>query len=106
MAIGSTPKREATRYAELRVLLCVGKIRDLDVHPAIRFMSLRSIATARRGCFETIGTYTADFRYVDVETGEVVVEDVKSPPTRTTAYRLRKRMVEARPRDPPCGRST
>jgi hypothetical protein len=37
--------------------------------------------------------YTADFRYVDAS-GAVVVEDVKSGPTKTTAYRLRKRLVE------------
>jgi hypothetical protein len=41
------------------------------------------------------GMFTADFRYVDSGTGEVVVEDTKSGPTKTEAYRLRKRLVEA-----------
>ena len=44
---------------------------------------------------ETIGTYTADFRYVDLKSGEVTVEDVKSLPTKTTAYKLRKKIAEA-----------
>jgi hypothetical protein len=30
-----------------------------------------------------------------VQLGQVVIEDVKSGPTKTTAYRLRKRLVEA-----------
>jgi hypothetical protein len=43
----------------------------------------------------TIGHYTADFQYVDLTTGEIVIEDVKSSATTTEAYRLRKRLAEA-----------
>jgi len=32
---------------------------------------------------------------VDAETADVIVEDVKSGPTKTAAYRLRKKLVEA-----------
>jgi hypothetical protein len=43
-----------------------------------------------------VGYFTADFWYRVVATGEPVVEDVKSPPTRRSeAYRLRKRIFEA-----------
>jgi hypothetical protein len=31
---------------------------------------------------------------LDLETGEYVIEDTKSGPTRTTDYRLRKRVAE------------
>jgi hypothetical protein len=40
------------------------------------------------------GTYTADFAYLDLESGEIVIEDVKSDATKTTDYRLRKRIAE------------
>jgi len=42
-----------------------------------------------------VGVYTADFRYTDRATGEIVIEDTKSGPTKTTAYQLRKRIAEA-----------
>jgi hypothetical protein len=40
------------------------------------------------------GVYTADFSYTDLITGEIVVEDVKGEATKTTDYRLRKRIAE------------
>ncbi len=44
---------------------------------------------------QKIGFYKADFRYRVTETGAVVVEDVKSPATRTQVYRLKKKLVKA-----------
>ena len=44
--------------------------------------------------FETVGHYTPDFRIV-YASGEIVIEDVKSEPSKTTAYKLRKRIFEA-----------
>ena len=88
--------REAARYAELKLLLAAGVIRDLDVHPVFALQVLElTEATAPPWVIHTIGKYTADFRYVVSATGVVMVEDVKSPPTRTDAYQLRKRFVEA-----------
>jgi len=82
--------REAQRYADLRILERAGLIAALEIHP--RFpIDVRGPAGELVNC----GTYTADFRYQDLGTGELVIEDVKSPPTRTTAYRLRKRLIEA-----------
>jgi hypothetical protein len=42
-----------------------------------------------------IGFYKADFRYEEVATSAVVVEDVKSPVTKTAVYRLKKKLVKA-----------
>jgi len=78
-------KREAARYQELRLLLRAGKIHDLQCHPAFA-----CVVNERRVC-----TYIADFQYYDVEKGETVTEDVKSGPTKTAVYRLKKKLVAA-----------
>ena len=87
--------REATRYQELKYLLAADVIRELEVHPAFPLIVLALTPQGPPWTFHTIGLYHADFRYTDLRSGEVVIEDVKAPPTRTTAYRLRKRIVEA-----------
>jgi hypothetical protein len=85
--------KEARRYSELRLLEKAGHIRDLELQP--RF-PLEVVELYRpHGRVKNCGYYTADFRYVDAETAATVVEDVKSTGTKTTAYRLRKRLVEA-----------
>jgi hypothetical protein len=76
---------EARRYQELRLRELAGEIKDLEPHPRFVF----EYGGVR------IGAYTADSSYVNTATSERVVEDVKSGPTRTTAYRLRKRMMRA-----------
>jgi hypothetical protein len=76
-------KAEARRYAELRLLLDAGAIYDLTLQP--RFdLSVNGVK---------IGTYVADFRYVDGETHEILVEDVKG--VRTPVYRLKAKLVKA-----------
>lgn len=76
---------EARRHAELRIMRHAGAIRDLErqVHYPIRVNG------------EHICSYVADFRYVDAETGRVVVEDVKSPATRTRAYIIKRKLMRA-----------
>jgi hypothetical protein len=83
--------REAKRYQELRLLQQAGEIRGLFLQPEFK------IWVENRWTSEhvPIGRYRADFWYVDAATDAVVIEDAKSPATRTTAYRLRKRLVEA-----------
>lgn len=79
-------KREAARYDELRIIQSTGKIRDLRLQPKYPL-----VVNGHK-----IGTYSADFIYShDDNSGRVTVEDVKSSPTKTTVYRLKKRMVEA-----------
>jgi hypothetical protein len=79
-------KAEAKRYDELRFMLRNGVIRDLEVHPTF------PLVIHEQNC----GVYEADFAYVHPDTGERVVEDVKSPATRKLpTYRLKARMVWA-----------
>ena len=83
-------KHEARRYRELALLARAGEIVDLECQPRYPIDVISPIGEVIR-----CGVYTADFRYRDGQTGRIVVEDAKSGPTRTTAYRLRKRLVEA-----------
>lgn len=80
---------EARRYSELKLLVKAGQITDFERQP------LYDLFVPGHGTGEPvkIGYYRADFRYKVGDT--VVVEDLKSPPTKTSYYRLKKRMVEA-----------
>ena len=76
-------KKEAKRYAYLKLLERAGEISDLELQPQYRFMYEGKLFM----------TYVADFRYV--ENGKVVVEDVKSPVTRQNpVYRLKKKAMK------------
>jgi Protein of unknown function (DUF1064) len=75
---------EATRYGELRLLLQAGAITQLVTHP--RF----TLAVHD----EVVGVYVADFRYRTSD-GLLVVEDVKSPVSRTPIYRLKRKLLRA-----------
>jgi len=88
-------QREAARYQELKFLVVVGEITDLDVHPGFPLMVPDLTTEGAPFVFHTIGWYHADFQYRNVHTGNVIVEDVKSKPTKTEAYKLRKKFVEA-----------
>jgi len=83
--------REAKRYQELRLLVQAGAIRGLTLQPEFKIW----VENRWTGDFVDIGRYRADFWYIDNATEAEVIEDAKSPATRTTAYRLRKRLVEA-----------
>jgi hypothetical protein len=87
--------KEATRYQELKVLVAGGVIRDLRLQPPFPLAVVELWRDGPPWVVTPCGVYTADFQYVDATTGEVVVEDVKSGPTKTTAYQLRKRIAEA-----------
>lgn len=80
-------KKEAARYSTLRLWQQVGAIRDLELQPRYELIASNG---------EIVGHFTPDFRYWSVELGRLVVEDVKGgPATKTTAYRLRKRLFTA-----------
>ena len=78
-------KREASRYAELKLLERIGEIVELECQPRYP-LTLNGVKLA---------TYVADFRYRVVASGEIVVEDVKSKPTITDVYRLKKKLMLA-----------
>jgi len=81
-------KREARRYTELLLLESAGEIKDIELQPAYRLFT-----PTPDGSLISTAKYVADFRYVDVPTGETIVEDVKG--VRTQVYKLKKRWVEA-----------
>jgi len=87
-------RREAERYRELQILKRAGLIRNLERQPEFLILVSTLYGKSPRPLVR-VGRYRADFRYVDTDTGQLVIEDAKSPATRTTAYRLRKRLVEA-----------
>jgi len=76
-------KKEARRYGELKILESQGKIRELVLQPPYPCKVNGHVVT----------TYKADFRYYDVLTGRVVVEDTKG--FRTAEFILKKKLVEA-----------
>lgn len=84
-------QREGKRYVALRQLERRGEISMLRCHP--KFNLLAWGGGLERP--EKIGIYTGDFEYFVPETGELVLEDVKAPPSRTEAYQLRKKIFEA-----------
>lgn len=79
-------KAEAARYSELKQMMLGGLIANLELQPKFE-LTVQGVK---------IGTYSADFRYRDLEKGIQVVEDVKSVATAKKAlYRWKKKHVEA-----------
>ena len=76
-------KKEAKRYSELKMLESASAINQLELQPQFPLYV--------NG--EKICKYIADFRYFDVATQTWVVEDVKSPASKTPVYRLKKKIL-------------
>lgn len=71
-------RREYKRYRELLLLQAAGEISNLEVHPHFPWI----LNGKPIGLKDRIGrlrpmSYTADFRYQDVRTGDAVIEDTK-----------------------------
>lgn len=81
-------KREMRRHQELLLLQRAGLISDLR-----REVPFELVPTQRRpdGKAERAATYVGD--YVYVEGGKTVVEDVKSKPTMTKEYVLKRKLM-------------
>jgi len=77
--------KEGRHYVFLKTREKLGEIEGLELQP--RF----DLVINKMKC----GFYRADFLYLDKRTGEQIVEDVKSKPTMTTVYRLKKKLVKA-----------
>jgi hypothetical protein len=69
-------RKEAARYQELLLLERAGLIQGLELQPRYDL----------RVNGHKLGFYRGDFRYKDVALDTVVLEDVKSPVTRTAVY--------------------
>lgn len=78
-------KKESRRYGELLIRERAGEIENLVLQP--RFpIEIAGILVC---------TYVADFQYLDRQTGDTVVEDVKSPASRTRAYLIKRKLMRA-----------
>jgi len=82
-------KKEANRYAVLKLMEKTGAISHLELQPEYKIE-----INGRKIC-----TYRADFRYINKsaigvngQAGAMVVEDVKG--MKTPVYRLKKKLVE------------
>jgi hypothetical protein len=91
---------EAKRYGELKMLEKAGEISELELQPKFVLKTLLTTGTVMGAAkaltdqYPVIGTYVADFAYRD-KYDDRIVEDVKSPATRTALYRWKKKHVEA-----------
>lgn len=89
-------KAEYRRYCVLKRMELDGLISSLKVHPKFEFtVNGRSVLTRSDG-YPNGRRVTCkwDFGYLQVGAG-VVYEDIKSGPTKTEAYRLRRAFFEA-----------
>lgn len=75
-------RREAIRYAELKMLEQAGEITDLELQPVYP-----CLVNGKLVC-----KYIADFRY-KLPSGREVVEDAKG--AKTPVYRLKNKLVNA-----------
>jgi hypothetical protein len=78
-------QKEAQHYRDLLARKCAGEISDLVLQPVFPI-----VVNGKK-----IAKYIADFQYRDSSTAVVIVEDIKSSATRTSTYRLKKKLVEA-----------
>lgn len=81
--ISFASKAEARRYTQLLLLRRAGAIEELELQPRLPLV----VAKIK------IGTYVGDFRYRDMVTGDMILEDVKG--VLTPIYRIKKRLVRA-----------
>ena len=81
--------KEWLRYTELQLALKSGLIDRLQIHPKFEL-----VVDGMKIC-----DYVSDFSYFRVlpfdNLNEIVVEDVKSRPTMTPVYRLKKKLLRA-----------
>jgi uncharacterized protein DUF1064 len=85
MGIQFDSRKEADRYQQLQLLERAGQIRSLELQPRYDL-----IVNGHK-----LGFYRGDFRYEEVATGTTILEDVKSPATKTPVYQLKKKLIKA-----------
>ena len=85
--------REANRWAELKLLQRAGEIYDLERQ--VRFVLIPTQRDEKGKVIERECAYMADFVYIGhcKDGWEKVVEDVKSPITKTPEYRIKKKLM-------------
>ena len=83
-------KKESRRYAELRLLEKAGEISGLQTQ--VPFVLIPAQKDEKGRVIERAASYVADFVY-NSKDGRLIVEDTKSPATRTDVYRLKKKLM-------------
>lgn len=94
-------KKEARRYEELRTLEAMGVITDLELQKKFVLIPTQrepDTVGPRGGIkkgkvLEKECSYYADFYYYDTQKEEWIVEDTKSPATRTEAYKIKRKLM-------------
>ena len=81
-------KKEANRAMQLRYMEQAGQIQDLQEQ--VRFILQEEYINNEGKKIRPI-SYVADFTYT--QNGQKVIEDTKSPATRTQVYLLKKKIV-------------
>lgn len=84
-------KKEARRYQELRLLERVKEISRLETQKRFELIPAQYSADTGK-CIERACNYVADFFYYDID-GKPVVEDVKSPATKTPQYIIKRKLM-------------
>lgn len=82
-------KAEAKRYQQLVIMQKAGEISSLETQVSFDLIPAQDI----NGRKEKPVRYLADFRYVRTADGETVVEDVKSAPTKTKEFIIKRKLV-------------
>ena len=96
--------KEARRWEQLLLLQKAGKISHLEMQVAYELLPNqyetyeRISKTGKRlkdgqRLVERKVDYVADFVYHDTNTGELIVEDTKSPATRTKEYIIKRKLM-------------
>jgi hypothetical protein len=94
---GYASRKEARRAEELKLLEQAGAIRDL--REQVPFILIPAQKDASGRVIERMCKYVADFVYAEAVSGQWaiewrrVVEDVKSDPSKTEAYRIKKKLM-------------
>ena len=92
-------QKEARRYQELKLLEKAGVIEAVECQPRFELLVCKVTGQPAYPTITlphvVIGRYIADFQYYDRRSCERVVEDVKSPPTRTPIYRWKVKHLKA-----------
>lgn len=80
-------KSEAKRYLQLKAMQCAGEISDLKTQVSFDLVPEQNV----NGRKERPVRYLADFSYV--RDGKTVIEDVKSSPTKTKEFVIKRKLV-------------
>jgi hypothetical protein len=85
-------QKEATRWAELKLLQRTGQIYELRRQVAFEIIPTQH-DKATGELVERCARYIADFVYRERSTGKIVVEDTKSDATKTPEYVLKRKLM-------------